>query len=183
MLLGYARVSTQDQNLIMQLDALQNAGCEKIYKEKVSAVKKHRQELEKLLLQVREGDTIVVWKLDRLGRSLRELINIVSELQERSIGFMSLNDQINTTTAQGRFTFNIFASLAEFEREMIRERTKEGLIAARARGRFGGRPKGLSKKAETKALLAKQLFKSKKEIPEILEILEISKSTFYRYIL
>ena len=95
---------------------------------------------------------------------------------------MSLNDQINTTTAQGRFTFNIFASLAEFEREMIRERTKEGLIAARARGRFGGRPRGLSKKAETKALLAKQLFKSKKEIPEILEILEISKSTFYRYI-
>lgn len=171
MIFGYARVSTQNQNLDLQIDDLKKSGCTKIYREKVSSVKE-RPELIKLLDAVREGDTIVVWKLDRLGRSLKDLIGLINEFQEREVGFKSLNDAIDTTTAQGRLIFNIFASLAEFERDMIRERTKAGLSAARARGRMGGKPKGLSKEARSKAYAAKALFdKGDKTTQEIGSIL------------
>ena len=145
MKIGYARVSSLDQNLDLQMDALKNAGCEVIYQEKVSGKNIERPELNKLFAKLRAEDTVIVWKLDRLGRSLRDLIDLVAEMQKLEVNFVSVQDSINTATATGRFTFNIFASLAEFEREIISERTKAGLASARARGRKGGRPKGLSK--------------------------------------
>jgi DNA invertase Pin-like site-specific DNA recombinase len=134
MKLGYARVSTQDQNLALQLDALKAAGCSKIYQEKASGSKTERPELNRLLEIIREGDTLMIWKLDRLGRSLNHLIEIVTRLEDQHVGLVSLNDPIDTTTAQGRLVFRIFASLAEFEREVIRERTLAGLASARRRG-------------------------------------------------
>ncbi|SEJ75930.1 Site-specific DNA recombinase [Dyadobacter sp. SG02] len=182
MIFGYARVSTQDQNLNLQIDDLKKSGCERIFREKVSSVKE-RPELNKLLDMAREGDTIIVWKLDRLGRSLKDLIHLINEFQQRQIGFQSLNDAIDTTTAQGRLFFNIFASLAEFERDLIRERTKAGLSAARARGRMGGKPKGLSTAAMSKAHAAKALYdKRDKTGEEIGKVLGISRATVYRYI-
>ena len=150
MKIGYARVSTKDQNLELQTEALQKAGCEKIYKETQSAVKE-RPELQSMLNHLRQGDVVVVWKLDRLGRSLKHLIDLVTGFREKGIEFISLNDSIDTTTVQGRLTFNIFASFAEFERELIRERTMAGLQAARERGRIGGRKKGLSPEAKRTA--------------------------------
>jgi DNA invertase Pin-like site-specific DNA recombinase len=138
MKIGYARVSTQDQDLSLQLDALQAAGCGKIYKEKMTGSTRERPELQKLLDQLREGDVVVIWKLDRLARSLKDLVNLVNEIQEKGGALHSLNDQIDTTTPHGKFTFHVFAALAEFERDIIRERTKAGLTAARARA--GGRP-------------------------------------------
>lgn len=128
MKIGYARVSTQDQNLDLQLNELTKFGCLEIYQEKVSGKNTDRVKFKKLLASVRSGDEVVVWKLDRLGRSLRDLVNMVALLQEKGVDFVSLHDQINTTTATGRFTFNIFASLAEFERDIIRERTKAGSV-------------------------------------------------------
>ncbi|RDV11913.1 recombinase family protein [Pontibacter diazotrophicus] len=160
MKIGYARVSTQDQKLELQLDALTQHGCGQIFREKKSGKSKERPELEKMISQLRSGDTVVVWKLDRLGRSLRDLIDLVSEFKERGVEFVSLQDGINTATPTGRFTFNIFASLAEFEREIIRERTKAGLDSAKTRGRKGGRPVGLSKAAMEKAKSARILFDS-----------------------
>lgn len=183
MKIGYARVSTKDQNLNLQLDALQQAGCEKIFKEKMSGASADRPELLKLLEHVREGDVIVIWKLDRLGRSLKHLVEIVNDLMSKQVGLLSLNDPINTTTPQGRLTFNIFASLAEFEREVIRERTKAGLAAARSRGRQGGRPKGLSEKARQKAMIAETLYKEQQlTVQQIAEQLHISKTTLYTYL-
>ncbi|NDK57348.1 recombinase family protein [Pontibacter fetidus] len=183
MKIGYARVSTQDQKLELQLDALSHYGCDHIYKEKKSGKSKERPELEKIITQLRAGDTVVVWKLDRLGRSLRDLIDLVAEFKQRGVDFVSLQDGINTATATGRFTFNIFASLAEFEREIIRERTKAGLDAAKARGRKGGRPQGLSKAALEKAKSARILFDSgTKTVEEIAKILHISRATCYRYL-
>ncbi len=182
MKIGYARVSTRDQNLEMQTEALGKAGCEKIFKETKSAVKE-RPELESMLAHLREGDVVVVWKLDRLGRSLKHLIDLVSGFREKGIEFISLNDSIDTTTAQGRLTFNIFASFAEFEREIIRERTLAGLQAARERGRIGGRKKGLSKEAQSTAYACYQLWKDhSRSVSEILKIVNVSKATFYRYI-
>lgn len=182
MLFGYARVSTQDQNLNLQLDDLKAAGCERIFQEKISSAKE-RPQLQKLLDTLRTGDTLVVWKLDRLGRSLKELVSLITDFQEKQIGFRSLNDAIDTTTAQGRLVFNIFASLAEFERDIIRERTKAGLSAARARGRMGGKPKGLSKEALSKAQAAKTLYEKKeKTVAEIGKLLGISRATVYRYL-
>jgi DNA invertase Pin-like site-specific DNA recombinase len=182
MIFGYARVSTQDQNLDLQIDDLKKLGCERIFREKVSSVKE-RPELNKLLDTARAGDTIVVWKLDRLGRSLKDLIQLVNEFQQNQIGFRSLNDAIDTTTAQGRLIFNIFASLAEFERDLIRDRTKAGLSAARARGRMGGKPKGLNKEAQSKAHAAKALYdKQDKTVAEIGKVLGISRATVYRYV-
>lgn len=134
MKVGYARVSTKDQTLDLQLDALKKAGCAKIYTETVSGAKAERPALTKLLDAVRAGDVLVIWKLDRLGRSLKNLIDIVNELLQRKVGLKSLNDPIDTTTSHGRLTFNLFAALAEFERDIIRERTNAGLMAARARG-------------------------------------------------
>src|SRR3954467_11403085 len=146
MLIGYARISTQDQNLDLQRDALTKAGCEQIYTDRVSGTKASRPGLTEALSHLRSGDTLVVWRLDRLGRSLRHLIDTVTGLQERGIGFKSLQESIDPTTSGGKLVFHIFGALAEFEREIIRERTNAGLQAARARGRNGGRTKELTKK-------------------------------------
>ena len=159
MKIGYARVSTRDQKADLQVDALKQAGCERIYQDIASGAKSARPELDKLLANVRPGDAVVIWKLDRLGRSLKHLVELVGELAERKVGLQSLNDPIDTTHAQGRLVFNLFASLAEFERELIRERTQAGLSAARSRGRIGGRPKGLPAKAEATAMAAQTLYR------------------------
>src|SRR3954447_25059658 len=138
MLIGYARVSTNEQNLDSQKDALSKAGCEEIYSDHVSGTKSRRPGLEDALSHLRGGDTLVVWRLDRLGRSLRHLIDTVTEWQDKGIGFKSLTESIDTTTSGGKLIFHIFGALAEFEREIIKERTLAGLQAARARGRRGG---------------------------------------------
>ena len=183
MKIGYARVSTKDQNLNLQKDALKKAGCKKIYSEQVSGAKIERKQLGEMIKQVRKGDIIVVWKLDRLGRSLRDLVNLISKFQEMEVGFKSLQDSIDTTTPTGKLTFHLFAALAEFERDIISERTKAGLKSARARGRLGGRPKGLSKQAQNKSRLAESLYKEKElSIKEICDYLSISKPTLYRYL-
>lgn len=183
MKIGYARVSTRDQNADLQLDALKQAGCERIYQDTASGAKSARPELDKLLAHVRAGDTVLIWKLDRLGRSLKHLVELVGELAERKVGLQSLNDPIDTTHAQGRLVFNLFASLAEFERELIRERTQAGLTAARARGRVGGRPKGLPAKAEATAMAAETLYREGRlSVSGISEKLHISKSTLYSYL-
>jgi DNA invertase Pin-like site-specific DNA recombinase len=180
MLIGYARVSTDDQNLNLQRDALQKAGCELTFDDMVSGTKARRPGLEKAFSHLRQGDTLVVWRLDRLGRSLRHLIETVAELQERGVGFKSLTESIDTTTSGGRLVFNIFASLAEFEREIIRERTQAGLQAARARGRTGGRPKALTEK---QVEMLNQLASDKnRSVNEICRMLGISRKTFYRYV-
>ena len=150
-IIGYARVSTREQNLDLQLDALKEAGCKLIFEEKVSGVK-DRPELDKALAYLREGDTFVIWKLDRLGRSLKDLVYIVDCLQKRKIAFKSIVDGIDTNSALGRCQFGIFASLAEYEREIIVERTRAGLQAAKERGKLTGRPIGLSEDAKRKAI-------------------------------
>jgi DNA invertase Pin-like site-specific DNA recombinase len=186
MKIGYARISTKEQNLDMQIDALKAAGCEKLYTETVSGgttSKSERPILTKLLEDLRPNDTLVIWKLDRLGRSLKHLVELVNELGNRNIGLQSLSDPIDTTTAQGRLNFNIFASLAEFEKDLIRERTNAGLIAARARGRLGGRPKGISTQNESTALAAETLYKEGKlSVSQITKQLSISKATLYKYL-
>lgn len=151
MIIGYARVSTTDQTCSLQLDALSRAGCERVYQESVSGVAKERPELAKCLDALRAGDTLTVWRLDRLGRSLKDLMVIISDLEERGVGLRSLTEAIDTTTAGGKLIFHIFASLAEFERNLIKERTKAGLQAARARGRHGGRPVKLNPNQVQKA--------------------------------
>jgi DNA invertase Pin-like site-specific DNA recombinase len=179
MLIGYARVSTDDQNLDLQRDALKKAGCEEIYTDKVSGTKARRPGLEQALSHLRAGDTLVVWRLDRLGRSLRHLIDTITTLQERGIGFNSLTEAIDTTTSGGRLVFNIFASLAEFEREIIRERTNAGLQAARSRGKLGGRPKALSDKQVQ--MLRNLAADPDTSIDDICKTLGISRMTYYRY--
>ena len=176
-------MSTSDQSFDLQIDALEKLGCDKILKETASGAKSKRPVLEGLLQNLRPGDVLTIWKLDRLGRSLKHLVELVSELMEKGIGLQSINDPIDTTTPQGRLTFNIFASLAEFERDLIRERTQAGLQAARARGRTGGRPKGLSQKALSTAAAAETLYQEGKlSTNEIAEMLRISKSTLYSYL-
>lgn len=183
MKIGYARVSTKEQSLDLQKDALEKEGCTEVYSEQISGAKTERPKLNEMIGQLRTGDVIVVWKLDRLGRSLRDLVNLISKFQEMGVGFKSLQDNIDTTTPTGKLTFHLFAALAEFERDIISTRTKAGLAAARARGRKGGRPKGLSKKAQDKARLAESLYKEKeRSITEICDHLEISKPTLYRYL-
>ena len=183
MKIGYARVSTNDQKLEMQLEALEGHGCELIFKEKKSAAKE-RPELDKMVSQLRKDDQVVVWKLDRLGRSLRHLVNLINKFNETGVQFVSLKDNIDTTTAQGRLMFNLFASFAEFERELISERTKAGLANARSQGRKGGRKPGLSKESKQKAWNALHLLRTKPEmsVKDIQEELGISKGTYYRYI-
>src|SRR5437773_9356611 len=144
--IGYARVSTQDQTLNLQKDALENIGCSKIFTDTISGSTTERKGLDAALAYVREGDSLVVWKLDRLGRSLKHLIETITQLNNRKIGFKSLTENIDTTTSGGKLIFHIFGALAEFERDIIRERTLAGLQAARARGRRGGRPKALASK-------------------------------------
>ena len=160
MKIGYARVSTRDQNLELQIDALKKTGCEKIYQDIASGARSERPALTEMIENLRPGDILVIWKLDRLGRSLNHLIGMVNDLLEKEVGLQSLNDPIDTTTSQGRLSFNLFASLAEFERDLIRERTQAGLSAARARGRNGGRPKGVPKKAEPVACAAETLYRA-----------------------
>ncbi|MEQ9404788.1 MAG: recombinase family protein [Cyclobacteriaceae bacterium] len=182
MKVGYARVSTQDQKLELQISELEKYGCEKVFREKKSAVKE-RPQLDKLLAHLRKGDAVVVWKLDRLGRSLRHLIDLVALFKEKGVDFVSLNDNIDTTTIQGRLIFNIFASFAEFERELISERTKAGLKSAREQGRVGGRKPGLTDEAKTKAWAAHQLYENgEMPISDILKQLKVSRATFYRYL-
>jgi len=182
MKIGYARVSTKDQNLDMQIEALKKEGCEKIYLEKQSAVKE-RRELEKLKETLRPGDIVIIWKLDRIGRPLRDLVALIDEFNNMGVEFKSIIDNLDTTTINGRFFFNIMASLAEYERELIRERTLAGLAAARKKGRVGGRPSGLSKEARNKAIAAKHLYiEEKKPVKEILKSLDISRATLYRYL-
>ena len=183
MKIGYARVSTKDQNLESQLDHLTKAECELIFQEKVSGTKKERPELEKMFTQLRKGDVVYIYKLDRLGRSMKHLLEMVAELEKREVGLVSLSDSINTTTPQGRLVLNLFASLAEFERDLIRERTKAGLESARARGRKGGRRKGLSKEAQQAATLAEMYYNENKlGVNEIAKRLNVSKMTLYSYL-
>lgn len=183
MKIGYARVSTRDQKLSLQLDDLQAANCEKIFQETASGAKADRPELTRMLEHAREGDTIIIWKLDRLGRSLAHLVELVTTLESRGIGLISLNDPIDTTTAQGRLIFRIFASLAEFEREVIRERTKAGLASARRRGQQLGRKKGLTPHAEDKSRIAESLYKEGNlTVAKIAKQLGIAKPTLYTYL-
>lgn len=179
MLIGYARVSTTEQNLDLQTDALRTAGCERLFTDTVSGATVDRPGLDAALTECRAGDTLVVWKLDRLGRSLPHLVDIVRDLGVRGVGFKSVQENIDTTTAGGKLIFHIFASLAEFERDLIRERTNAGLAAARARGRTGGRPKGVDQKKKKAALALKN--DSGHSIREICEIVGISRNTYYKY--
>jgi DNA invertase Pin-like site-specific DNA recombinase len=183
MKIGYARVSTKDQVLDLQIDALEKDNCEKIYTEVMSGSKSERPKLQEMLANLRNGDLVVIWKLDRLGRSLKHLVELVNFFIEQGVGLRSLHDHIDTTTSQGRLIFNIFASLAEFERDLIQERTRAGLSAARARGRLGGKPKGLSKEAESIACAAETLYKEGKlSVSQIIKQLGIAKATFYNYL-
>jgi DNA invertase Pin-like site-specific DNA recombinase len=182
MLIGYARVSTQDQTLDLQTDALTQSGCEKIFTDTMSGAKAERPGLQDAMTHLRAGDTLVVWRLDRLGRTLKQLIATITDLSERDIGFKSLQENIDTTTSGGKLIFHIFGALAEFEREIIRERTNAGLQAARARGRLGGRPKTQSLDPK-KMALAKQLHDDhSRSVQEICEMLQIGRSTLYRYL-
>jgi DNA invertase Pin-like site-specific DNA recombinase len=180
MLIGYARVSTSDQTLDLQKDALRQAGCDRIFTDTASGAKAERIGLDEALNYVRAGDILVVWKLDRLGRSLPHLIETITGLNKWGIGFKSITESIDTTTPGGKLIFHIFGALAEFERDIIRERTQAGLTAARARGRRGGRPKSLTPK---KAQMAQALYKDKNNsINDICRTLHISRATLYRYV-
>jgi DNA invertase Pin-like site-specific DNA recombinase len=179
MRIGYARVSTSDQNLHLQKDALRAAGCERVFTDIASGARAERPGLAEALSECRPGDTLVVWKLDRLGRSLPHLVETVGALATSGVGFHSLQEQIDTTTSGGKLIFHLFASLAEFERDLIRERTHAGLVAARARGRTGGRPKGVDQKQKKAALALKK--EAGHSVREICEIVGISRNTYYKY--
>lgn len=179
MKIGYARISTQDQNLALQEDALLNAGCEKIFTDKISGATRERPGLTQALDFLRENDTLVIWKLDRLARSLKDLLALVAELEKKSIHLLSLTENIDTSSLNGRLVFHIFGALSEFERGLIKERTKAGLTAARARGRFGGRARLISPSQEEKLQL---LIRDPKFSPkELQEMFGVSKATLYRY--
>ncbi|MBI3957335.1 MAG: recombinase family protein [Chloroflexi bacterium] len=180
MLVGYARVSTDDQNLDLQLDALEQAGCERLFTDEMSGAKSERPGLNDALGFVRSGDTLVVWRLDRLGRSLKDLVQRVEQLRERGVGFRSLHENIDTTSSVGKFQFHVFSALAEFERELIRERTLAGLQAARARGRMGGRKRSMTPE---KVKMAARLMRNPNiQVEEICRILGVSRTTLYRYV-
>jgi DNA invertase Pin-like site-specific DNA recombinase len=183
MLIGYARVSTHEQTLALQQDALTKADCARVFTDTASGAKADRPGLEEALGFVRAGDTLVVWKLDRLGRSLPHLLETIAGLQGRGIGFKSLTEQIDTTTSGGKLIFHIFASLAEFERDILRERTNAGLKAARARGKKGGRPPATGLSDAKKVALAQRLYDDPdNSIEDICKTLRVSRSTLYRYI-
>jgi len=178
--IGYVRVSTLDQHDELQMDALKKAGCERIFSDKVSGAKADRPGLQQALEFARSGDALVVWKLDRMGRSIIDLISLTNSMQERGIEFISLTETIDTSTANGKLFFNLMASFAEYERNLIRERTIAGLSAARARGRTGGRPRKLK---NGKVALARSLHADKNNsIEDICETLHISRPTLYRYL-
>jgi DNA invertase Pin-like site-specific DNA recombinase len=179
-LIGYARISTDDQSVALQEDALNKAGCVKIFTDRASGAKASRPELDKMLDQLRPGDVVVVWRLDRLGRSLKNLIDLVEDLASKGVGFRSLTEDISTTTPNGKLIFRIFASLAEFEKDLIRERTMAGLDAARARGRVGGRPSVMNPK---KIATARKLYDTREHtVAEIAEMLNVSVATVYRHL-
>jgi DNA invertase Pin-like site-specific DNA recombinase len=180
MLIGYARISTHDQTLSLQKDALEKAGCEKIFTDTVSGTKAERKGLTEALSHLREGDTLVVWRLDRLGRSLRHLIDTVTELNARGVEFKSLQENIDTTTSGGKLVFHIFGALAEFEREIIKERTRAGLTSARSRGKVGGRPKALT--AKEMQILRNMASDKSLTVSDICKTLGIGRTTFYRYV-
>ena len=179
MLVGYARVSREDQNFELQLQALTEAKCERIFSDKKSGAQKARKGLEEALFHLRAGDTLVVWKLDRLGRTVKQLVDLIEDLEEKGIQFKSLKDSIDTTTSTGRFFFHLIASLAQMERELIAERTKAGLEAAKRLGRTGGRPRLMT---DGKVRSAKKLLKSGMPPRDVAESLEISLATLYRWI-
>ena len=176
--IGYARVSTDDQDLSLQLDALTASGCETIYQDKASGKNTQRTELEFCLRSLRAGDTLVVWRMDRLSRSLTDLVNTITELENKGIGFESLTEKIETTSATGKLMFHVFAAMAEFERNVIRERTHAGLKAARARGRVGGRPPKLNEqqKKEIRALLRDPSIR----VIDVAKRYGVSRATIYR---
>ena len=180
MLIGYARVSTEDQKLRLQHDALTDGGCEKLFREKLSGTSTTLPAREKLLAFARKGDVVVVWKLDRLGRSLRDLIGVVNSLQDRGVGLRSLQEAIDTTTPAGKLTFHLFAALAEFERDMIRERTSAGLAAARKRGVAIGRPRALTPEQilMAEAMTADPAISTR----QVAEQFGIHRSTLYRHL-
>lgn len=179
MLIGYARVSTQDQNLDLQIEALTQADCKKIFEDKISGSRTERPGLAKALEMLREGDTLVVWKLDRLGRSVKNLINLVGDLQTRGVQFKSLTDAIDTGTTSGRFFFHVMASLAEMERELTVERTRAGLEVARQLGRKGGRTR---KMTDSKIESAKKLLANGVPPRDVAKDLGVSVPTLYRWI-
>ena len=179
MLIGYARVSTLEQDPALQLDALKGAGCERIYEEKASSAKEDRPQLAKALDHMRKGDVLVVWKLDRLARSLKQLLLLLEGLGQRGIGFRCLAPAIDTTSPEGRLLYSITAAFAEFEREIIRQRTRAGLKAALARGRKGGRPKALTpdKIAKAKAMLRDPTI----SVAAVAEMMGVSRATIYSH--
>lgn len=180
MLIGYARISTDDQNLQPQLDALEAAGCDRVFQDQMSGVTAQRPGLEEAIEFARQGDLLVIWRLDRLGRSLKNLIQLVTELEDRGVGLKSLHESIDTSSSSGKLVFHMFGALAEFERNLIIERTNAGLSAARARGRVGGRPPALTKE-EQKTVVA--MYKSKQHtIKDICSMANISKPTLYKYL-
>ena len=179
MLIGYARVSMSDQNLDLQLDALKKAGCTKIFRDTISGAKTERPGLDDALAYLRKGDTLTVWKLDRLGRSLKHLIEVITRLNEEDKEFKSLQESLDTATPTGKLIFHVLGALAEFERSLIRERTKAGLTAARARGRIGGRPRVLNAK---KVALLKSILRDKSNsVADVSQALGVSKATIYNY--
>jgi len=177
-LLGYARVSTLDQEPALQLDALAAAGCRQVYTDHASGALDRRPELDRVLADLDDEDTLVVWRLDRLGRSTRHLLELMTVLEQRGVGFRSLREELDTTTPAGRLFFTVFAALGEFERELIVERTRAGLTAARARGRVGGRPSSLQgdKLAEARRMVAERRLTSQ----QIADVLGVSRSALYR---
>lgn len=180
MLIGYARVSTDDQNLDLQRDALTQAKCERIFEDTVSGAFAEREGLTRLIETLRPGDTVVIWRLDRLGRSLKNLLQLIERLEKIQVGLRSLQENIDTTSSGGRLVFHLFGALAEFERNLTRERTKAGLSAARARGRLGGRPALLN---PVKRALTLKLYQERKHtVEEICSMMGISKSTLYNYL-
>jgi len=180
MLIGYARVSTNDQNLDLQEEALKKAGCEKIIVDRVTGTSLKRPGLEKLKEILRQNDTLVVWKLDRLGRSLQHLIQYIKNLEEQKIGFKSLQESIDSNSSTGKLIFHVFGALAEFERDLIYERTVAGLIAAKKRGKIGGRPKALDQEQQQTAI---KMYQSQKHtVREICSVMGISKPALYRYL-
>ena len=183
MLIGYARVSTNEQHLDLQRDALRNAGvnAKHLYTDTITGTKAARPGLEAALSHLREGDTLVVWRLDRLGRSLKHLIETVTALKQQNIAFKSITENIDTSTATGQLVFHLFGALAEFERNLIKERTMAGLEAARARGRRGGRPK-LNPARSTVAMAKKLYADHTNSMADICRMLQISRATLYRYL-
>lgn len=178
MIIGYARVSTTDQNLNMQIDALEKYGCERIYREKITGTKKDRPQLAELMTILRPGDKVVIYKLDRISRSTKHLIELSEFFEKKGVEFVSIQDSIDTSTPMGRFFFRILASIAELERDIISERTKSGLISARARGRSGGRPRVSTENLK----MALKMYKSKQySLNEIVSVTNISKASIYRY--